>query len=112
MRRVVVTGLGMINSLGLTRESSFKSIVEGNCGIKRISCFDASDFPVQIAVEITDFNPEEVLDAKEIKKADRFIQIALKASKEAMLDSGLLGSDGKCDESLSDRFGVSSGSLI
>lgn len=112
MRRVVVTGLGMINSLGLTRESSFKSIVEGNCGIKRISSFDASDFPVQIAGEITDFNPEEVLDAKEIKKADRFIQIALKASKEAMLDSGLLGSDGKCDESLSNRFGVSSGAGI
>lgn len=112
MRRVVVTGLGMINSLGLDKNSSFKSIVEGKCGIKRISSFDASNFPVQIAGEILDFNPEEVMEPKEVKKAARFIQIALKASKEAMLDSGLLGSDGKCQEEISETFGVSSAAGI
>ncbi|MDO7253315.1 beta-ketoacyl-ACP synthase II [Helicobacter cappadocius] len=112
MRRIVVTGLGMINSLGLNRGDSFKSIVDGKCGVKRITCFDVNDFPVQIAAEITDFDPNEVMNPKEVKKADRFIQLALKSTKEAMLDSGLLGSDGKCDPSIADRFGVSSGAGI
>ncbi len=112
MRRVVVTGMGMINAVGLNRSDSFKSIVNGECGIKKITSFDTTDFPVQIAAEIDNFNPEEVLNPKDIKKADRFIQLGLKASKEAMLDSGLLGSDGKCAENIADRFGVSSGAGI
>lgn len=111
MRRVVVTGIGMINSLGLNREDSFRAIIEGKCGIKTISSFDASEFPVKIAAEITDFDPNSVMDAKEVKKADRFIQLGIKASKEAMEDSGLVDSqknllvDGE-------RFGISSASGI
>lgn len=112
MRRVVVTGLGMINSLGLNKEDSFKSIAEGKCGIKRITSFDVSEFPVQIAGEILNFNPEEVMEPKEVKKAARFIQIGLKASKEAMLDSGLLTNEGKCSEEISEKFGVSSAAGI
>ena len=111
MRRVVVAGIGMINSLGLNREDSFRAIIEGKCGIKTISSFDASEFPVKIAAEITDFDPNSVMDAKEVKKADRFIQLGIKASKEAMEDSGLVDSqknllvDGE-------RFGNSSASGI
>ncbi|PAF50553.1 beta-ketoacyl-ACP synthase II [Helicobacter sp. 13S00477-4] len=112
MRRIVVTGLGMINSLGLNRGDSFKSIVDAKCGVKRITCFDTNDFPVQIAAEIIDFDPNEVMNPKEVKKADRFIQLALKATKEAMSDSGLLGNDGRCDEGIADRFGVSSAAGI
>ncbi|PAF49089.1 beta-ketoacyl-ACP synthase II [Helicobacter sp. 12S02232-10] len=112
MRRIVVTGLGMINSLGLNKGDSFKSIVDGACGVKRITCFDANDFPVQIAAEITDFDPNEVMNPKEVKKADRFIQLALKACKEAMTDSGLLNTEGKCSDSIADRFGVSSAAGI
>lgn len=108
MRRVVVTGIGMINSLGLDRDSSFRSIVEGECGIKKISSFDTTDMPVIIAGEIIGFDPTSVMDARDIKKADRFIQLALKSSKEAMEDSGLLGVDNIDYE----RFGVSSGSGI
>ena len=111
MRSVVVTGIGMINSLGLNREDSFRAIIEGKCGIKTISSFDASEFPVKIAAEITDFDPNSVMDAKEVKKEDRFIQLGIKASKEAMEDSGLVDSqknllvDGE-------RFGISSASGI
>ena len=111
MRRVVVTGIGMINSLGLNREDSFRAIIEGKCGIKTISSFDASEFPVKIAAEITDFDPNSVMDAKEVKNADRFIQLGIKASNEAMEDSGLVDSqknllvDGE-------RFGISSASGI
>ena len=111
MRRVVVTGLGMINALGLNKKESFKAIIDGKCGIKRISCFDVEDFPVKIAGEIIDFNPEEVLDPREVKKADRFIQLGLKAAKEAMNESGLLEGD-IVNAALSERFGISSAAGI
>ncbi|MBE3021841.1 beta-ketoacyl-ACP synthase II [Campylobacter sp. 7477a] len=105
MKRVVVTGIGMINSLGLDKESSFKAICEGKTGVKRITSFDVSDFPVQIAAEITDFDPLTVFDGKEVKKADRFIQLGIKASNEAMADANL----GDFDAS---KFGVSSAAGI
>lgn len=111
MKRVVVTALGMINSLGLNKSDSFNAIVDGKCGIKRISSFEVDDFPVKIAGEITNFNPEEVLDPREVKKAARFIQLGLKAAKEAMSESGLL-KDGKIDEALGERFGISSAAGI
>ena len=111
MRQVVVTGLGMVNALGLNKEESFKAIIEGKCGIKRISCFDVENFPVKIAGEITNFNPEEVLDPREVKKADRFIQLGLKAAQEAMNESGLL-QNGMADSMLGDRFGISSAAGI
>ena len=105
MKRVVVTGIGMINALGLDKESSFKAICEGKTGVKKISSFDASDFPVQIAAEITDFDPLSVMDGKEVKKVDRFIQLGIKASNEAMADANF----GEFDRA---RFGVSSAAGI
>lgn len=89
MKRVVVTGIGMLNALGLDKESSFKAICEGKCGVGKITLFDASDFPVQIAAEVKDFDPLQVLDAKEVKKVDRFIQLGIKAAKEAIDDANL-----------------------
>ncbi|TLE02229.1 beta-ketoacyl-ACP synthase II [Helicobacter japonicus] len=111
MRRVVITGLGMINSLGLNKEDSFKAIIDGKCGIKHISSFNTEGFPVRIAGEITDFNPEDVLDPREVKKADRFIHLGLKAAQEAMNESGLL-QNGVIDSALGDRFGISSAAGI
>lgn len=106
MKRVVVTGLGMINSLGLDKESAFSAIVEGKCGIKNIELFDTEKHAVSIAGEITDFDPLTVLDAKEAKKADRFIQLGLKAALEAMEDA-------KLPEDVDmERFGVASASGI
>ncbi len=89
MKRVVVTGLGMINSLGLDKESAFTGIIEGKCGIRTIESFDTEGQSVTIAGEIADFDVSEVLDGKEAKKADRFIQLGLKAAKEAMADAKL-----------------------
>lgn len=89
MKRVVVTGIGMLNALGLDKESSFRAICEGKCGVGKITLFDASEFPVQIAAEVKDFDPLQVLDAKEVKKVDRFIQLGIKAAKEAINDANL-----------------------
>ena len=107
MKRVVVTGLGMINSVGHDKESSFSAILDGKCGIKRIELFNVDKFPVKIAGEITDFDPSEVMDAKEIKKADRFIQLGIKATNEAMKDANFNN-----EEIDRDRFGISSASGI
>jgi 3-oxoacyl-[acyl-carrier-protein] synthase II len=106
VKRVVVTGLGMINALGLDKESAFSAIIDGKCGIKAISSFDTSKHSVSIAGEITDFDPLSVLDAKEAKKADRFIQLGLKAALEAIDDAALP------EDTDMERFGVASASGI
>ncbi|HED8068993.1 TPA: beta-ketoacyl-ACP synthase II [Campylobacter lari] len=106
MKRVVVTGIGMINALGLDKDSSFKAICDGKSGVGKITLFDTTDFPVQIAAEVKNFDPLSVCDAKEVKKIDRFIQLGIKAAKEAMEDA-------KFDETLNkEEFGVVSAAGI
>jgi len=113
MKRVVVTGLGTINSIGHNVEDSFNAAVAGECGIDTITLFDISEFPVKIAGEVKDFDPTTVMDKKEVKKADRFIQLGIKAANEAMRDSGFTNSDNKkVDDSISERFGIISASGI
>src|SRR3989337_3514224 len=88
-RRVVVTGIGVISPLGTGIEKNWKRILEGMSGIRRITRFDATNFPVQIAGEVPDFNPEVFIEKKEIKKMDTFIHYALAASIMAVKDAGL-----------------------
>ena len=113
MRRVVITGLGTINSTGNSVEESFKAVIEGVSGIDKITQFDVENFPVQIAGEVKNFDPTEVMDKKEVKKADRFIQLGIKAALEAMIDSGYINAENKrVDDSISERFGIISASGI
>ncbi|MSN96469.1 beta-ketoacyl-ACP synthase II [Campylobacter sp. FMV-PI01] len=106
MKRVVVTGIGMINALGLEKESAFRDICAGKTGVDKITFFDANEFPVQIAAEVRGFDPLSVVkDAKEIKKMDRFIQLGLKAASEAMQDA-------KFEKFDAYSFGVSSAAGI
>ncbi len=106
MRRVVVTGIGMINSVGNDKESAFKAICEGECGIDTITLFDPSEFTARIAGEVKDFDPATVMPPKEVKKADRFIHLGLKAAAEAMEDAAIP------EDTDMDRFGISAGSGI
>ncbi len=106
MRRVVVTGLGMINALGHDKKSAFDAIVRGETGVDTITLFDPSNHSVKIAAEVKGFDPATVMDPKEVKKADRFIQLGIKAAREAMEDAGF-GED--VDK---ERFGISSASGI
>jgi len=106
MRRVVVTGLGMINSVGNDKESAFKAICDGVCGIDTITLFDPENYSVKIAGEVKDFDPSTVMAPKEVKKADRFIHLGLKAAQEAMADANF------SDDIDMERFGISAGSGI
>ncbi|MCI6077555.1 MAG: beta-ketoacyl-ACP synthase II [Catenibacterium mitsuokai] len=88
-RRVVVTGIGTINPIGHNVEETWKSIEDGKCGIAPISLFDTKGMKVTLAGEVKDFDVTKYIDKKEAKKMDRFIQMGMIASHEAMLDSGL-----------------------
>jgi 3-oxoacyl-[acyl-carrier-protein] synthase II len=96
----------MINSVGQDKETAFSAILDGKCGIKEIELFDIERFSVKIAGEIVGFDPSEVMNPKEVKKADRFIQLGMKAANEAMQDANF------GDDIDMDRFGISSASGI
>ncbi|OQX58392.1 MAG: beta-ketoacyl-ACP synthase II [Helicobacteraceae bacterium 4484_230] len=106
MRRVVVTGMGMINAVGNDKESSFKAICEGECGIDTITFFDIEAHSAKIAGEVKNFDPATVMEPKEVKKADRFIHLGLKAAQEAMADANLT------PDIDMERFGISAASGI
>ncbi|SEA67022.1 3-oxoacyl-[acyl-carrier-protein] synthase II [Desulfuromusa kysingii] len=89
MRRVVVTGLGVVSPLGTGVEKNWAAVTSGQSGISAITRFDASELPTQIAGEVKDFNAEDYIAKKEIKKMDLFIQYGLAAAEMALQDSGL-----------------------
>src|SRR6266702_1449854 len=101
MRRVVVTGVGVVSPLGTGNRKNWDALTSGTSGIGLITRFDASDLPVRIAGEVKDFVAEDFIDKKEIKKMDLFIQYALGAAHYAMEDSGL-----KITEENAERVGV------
>ena len=106
-RRVVVTGLGLITPLGTGTQKTWEGICKGASGIDRITTFDTADSPVQIAGEVKDFDPEDFIERKEIKKMDVFIQYALSAGSMAIEDAGM-----KITEANADRVGVIVGAGI
>ena len=106
-RRVVVTGLGLITPLGLGVETTWENLISGKSGIGKITCFDTSAFPTQIAGEVKNFNPEDFIEVKDIKKMDRFIHLAVAAATIALEDSGL-----KITDDNAERVGVIVGSGI
>ena len=104
---MVVTGLGAVSPLGIGVEPTWKAVCNGVNGVGRITRFDASDMPAQIAAEVKGFDPANYIDKKEIKKMDTFIHYAIAASQMAMDDSGL-----KVTPENAERIGVYVGSGI
>ena len=89
LRRVVVTGIGLFTPAGNNTAENWRNISQGKSGIGRISRFDTSAYPVQIAGEVKNYDPAAHFDRKDLRKYDPYIQFALIASDEAMKDSGL-----------------------
>ncbi len=106
-RRVVVTGVGLLSSLGIGTDETWQGIRAARVGISRIEQFDAAAFTCRIAGEVKDFDPARFIEKKEIKKMGRFIQFGIAASEFALLQSGL-----KVDAQNAERVGVVIGSGI
>ncbi|MDG2165836.1 MAG: beta-ketoacyl-ACP synthase II [Alphaproteobacteria bacterium] len=108
MRRVVVTGLGTINPLGNSVESSWQALVNSKSGIKTIDTFNTEGYPCKIAATVDDsFIDENIVSARDLRKIDRFIALGLIAADEAIKDSGFVS-----DENSSLSSGVMVGSGI
>jgi 3-oxoacyl-[acyl-carrier-protein] synthase II len=86
---VVVTGLGLITPLGVGVEKTWSAILKGESGIDKITSFDVSDYPCQIAGEVKNFNPLDYLDKKDVKRMDRFTQFAVASTAMAIESSGI-----------------------
>lgn len=89
MERIVVTGMGTVNPLGLSVAETWKNVINGVSGVGPITLFDPSDLQVKIACEVKGFEAERYMDAKEARRRDRFEQLAAAAAKEAVESSGL-----------------------
>ena len=107
LKRVVITGLGAITPLGNNVADYWQGLLDGKSGASLITLFDASKFKTRFACEVKDFDPGKYLDRKEARKLDRFSQLAIASSEEAVQDAGLLNAG--LDP---DRIGVIWGSGI
>jgi 3-oxoacyl-[acyl-carrier-protein] synthase II len=99
-RRVVVTGIGCVSPLGIGVDETWKGIVEGRSGITRITKFDASNLPSQIAGEVKNFKPQDFMPEKLVSRVDTFIQYAIASARMALEDANLV------DVELGERAGV------
>jgi len=106
-RRVVVTGLGLITPVGIGVAESWANIINGQSGIGKITKFDCSSFPSQVAGEVKNFDPLAYIPPKDARRMDTFIQFGIAAGIEAFKDSGI-----EVNDSNSERIGVSVGSGI
>ncbi|MBL7071337.1 MAG: beta-ketoacyl-ACP synthase II [Candidatus Omnitrophica bacterium] len=106
-KRVAITGVGVITPIGNTKDEFWNSILQGKSGAAKLSCFDASHFTSKIAAEVKGFDPAKFVNAKELRRMDRFVQFAVCASMMAVDDSGL-----ELDKEDRNRIGVYIGSGI
>jgi 3-oxoacyl-[acyl-carrier-protein] synthase II len=88
-RRVVITGIGLVSSLGIGTAATWQALLAGTSGVTRVTRFDITPYAAQIAAEVKGFDPLDFVEKKDVKKMDVFIQYALAASQFAMDDSGL-----------------------
>ena len=105
--RIVVTGIGTIAASGNDLDTFWSNIVAGKPGITAITRFDTTDIPSKVAGQVHDFNPANYMDAKEAKRTDRYVQLAVAASRMAFADAGL-----KLGQPVPERFGVIIGSGV
>ena len=91
MRRVVITGLGVVSPLGNDVDTFWSAVKNGVCGIGPITRFDTADYKVKLAAEVRGFDPRQYMDKLEVLHSDLYAQFAMAAACQAMEDSGILG---------------------
>jgi 3-oxoacyl-[acyl-carrier-protein] synthase II len=96
--RIVVTGLGVVTSIGIGREQFWKELLAGSSGVSPVSAFDTSDFPVHLGAEVKNFEPERYVFNRTSAPIDRASQFAIAAARLAVLDAGLPIVDSEADE--------------
>jgi 3-oxoacyl-[acyl-carrier-protein] synthase II len=106
-KRVAITGIGVISCIGNDKETYWDALVNGKSGVELVTQFDTSNHDVKIGGEVKNFNAEEFLHKKDIRKMDRFLHFAVAAAKYAIDDSGLT-----IDERNAEDVGVAIGSGI
>ena len=89
MERIVITGMGTVNPLGLGVGETWKNLTNGISGVGPITLFDHANLQVHIACEVKNFDPEKFMDGKEARRRDRFEQLATAAANEAIVAAGL-----------------------
>jgi 3-oxoacyl-[acyl-carrier-protein] synthase II len=107
VRRVVVTGMGAVSALGNDVASTWEGLLAGRSGVRRLESFDPSRVASQIGAEVRDFDPSAVIDRKEMRRMDRYIQFGLGGARQALDQAGL---PGRIDGRLAERTGVMLGS--
>ena len=93
MQRIAITGIGSVSPVGLSMDEAWEALLAGRSGIAEITQFDASDMPIQVAGEVKGFDPVAVAGAKEARRMDRNVLLALSAAKQAAVDSALVVDD-------------------
>src|SRR5687768_10033414 len=93
MRRVAVTGLGAVTSLGHDARATWEGAVAGRSGVDWIRAFDASEYPVRIASEVKDYDPVAVVGPKDARRLERNVVLAVDAARQAWADAGVDGID-------------------
>ncbi len=106
-RRVVITGMGVIAPNGIGLDQFWDSLIHGRSGVKKISYFDASSYPSQIAGEVNNFDPTDYMNPKSARRMDRFSQFAVASTKMALEDAKL-----EVNEKTSGKIGISLGSAL
>jgi 3-oxoacyl-[acyl-carrier-protein] synthase II len=107
MKRVVVTGIGVVCPIGLTIEEFWTNLIAGKSGIDRISCFDTTNYTVKVAGEVRNFDPTQHMDLKTAQRTRRGVHFAIPATKEAMARANL-----DMTQELPERVGIVSSNMM
>lgn len=106
-RRVVITGIGVVSPIGIGKAAFWNGLKEGRSGIKPITLFDTSNFPVKFAGEVSDFESQKFMTVKQQRRLDRFAQLGMAAAKMAVAEAQL-----EIEKENRDRIGISIGTSI
>lgn len=105
--KLVITGMGAVTPIGIGVDNYWNHLIEGKCGVKRITRFDPTDSPVQIAAQVDDFNPDDFMTKKQSREMDLFMQYGYAAAEEALADADLKEGDIPAD-----RMGIVVGTAM